>query len=458
MPYTRSMSRRNRQTGMVTPITPGNVARQALFSAAASAIPYGRTAMNVYRAARTIQSAYRGYRARQAQREAAKNARNPRQTFQFSGRYAGKFRKPKKSKKVSIAKKLGSVLSNETYGKCDDPDLVTIGHNTWPWSFASKSIAYAVFRKLFKKAINYDCQDIKQEMPLKDYNDAAQYRIQFVWKDEATGTITVTYVDGINNMTFESLGAASMTVSGAGSTDSFVGAIQAKFDNETMWNTRALERVMLRYRGGGTADFATLCDMNMHNEVLKLSVYSSIKLQNRTLAAGAASADTDRVDTQPIKGRLLKFSGIPKPRNQHVPNNLFATAAGNTGVTLVRGAQLPTGHGEPYVKQDFNNCYASTSVSLQPGEIKSSKIGMKKGAYFNNLFKSVRQITGGGWQSAIPGTTELFFFEEVLNSGSSNLITINYEQQLYVSCYLVTGKSPSMNTNHTQVELNNTTA
>lgn len=457
------MTRRNRATGMVTPITPGNVARRlgsrlatSAMEGVINAVPYGRTAVN---AARIIQSAYRGYKARAATKKT--QSAPYRKSYQFSGRYVGRFKKPLKGGKISLPKKLGSVLSHEQFGKIDDPDLVCLGHSTWPIHTLTKAISYAILRKAFKKAFSWDCLDVNQEIPANYYNESTYHEVVFIWRDGVSGTITPQIIGFANNDTI-----ATMASKPSGITTSIQEAIFAKFENETTWHTRELERVMVRYTG---APASVKCDMNMLNEVLKLKVSSSVKIQNRTLAATAASADTDRVDSQPVKGKLLKFKGLPKLKNMNVPANQFALfqTVGTTpqlgSVILVRGAELPSGHSEPKVKQDWNNCYASSSVSLQPGEIKSSSLSMYKAAYFNNLFKSVQQTSGnlgapGLAANGVPGYSQLFFFEEVLNSGSTNKITLNYEQQIYVSAYLVQGKGSSINTQHSQQEQNNLTA
>jgi len=429
---------------------------------AAAKVPYIGTAV------RAAGLGYQAYRMFRGQRTATQTAMKKRKTFQGSFRYVGKFKKPKKGGKVSLPKKLGCVLSVEQYGAINDPDLVSIGHSTFPFKSVVRAICYAILRKILKKAINFDGNDLDQEIPAFDYNDAKQGVITFIWKDEVSGTISRGDLELSNNDTIRIL--AEKANSGD-FTNTLFSQMYNKLDNEAVWHTRTLERVMFikPIRSGiSIIDQVVLVDMNMLNEVIKLSVSSNIKIQNRTLSVGG-SADTDRVDAQPVKGTLLKFKGLPKLKNMHVGAGLFSQKYITSGTTseasmiLVRGAELPSGHLEPKVKQDWQNCYAQSNVSLQPGEIKSSKLTMKKGAYFNNFFKAVQTVTGvpsaGNRNiSSIPGYSQVFFFEELLNSGSTNKITLNYEQQLYISCYLITGRSNSINTDHLNQEYNNTTA
>jgi len=451
------MTRRSRTTGLVTPITPGNMARRAAGTAmqgVISAFPGGRSAVLAYKAARTIQKAYRGYKARKA---APKKSSGPRRTVQYSGQYGGKFRRPSKKGGFSLAKKLGVVTSHELWGRVTDPDLVVVGHHTWPMSNVVNAINYAILRKLLKKAINFDASDINQEIPTENYNNAVGGRIEYVWKDAVTATI---HVDAHVLINDDSIATVART---------FFDSILGQFDNNVTWPTRELERVMFRSTVGG---ISVMADMNMVHEVIKLNVSTTIKIQNRTLAAGATTGDTDRVDAQPLQGRLLQFRGVPKSKNIALNNNLFSPIYkensvtpdySKSGVLLVRGAELGSSNIEPKTKQDWTNCYAQSNVRLAPGEIKTSKLNMSKGAYVNNLFKSIKAITGTSGtgstsqsrQTAIPGFTQLFMFEELLNSGSTNNIWVQYEQQTYISCYLVTGRTPAINTNHTQSSYEN---
>lgn len=442
------------RTGVLT----RSMARDIAINAASNFIPGAGTARNVYNAARVIQGAWRAYKSRQQSKTAQKANSPARRTYFGTGKYVGRFRSPKKGGKTSIAKKLGAVLSVEQYGKINDPDLVVMGHTTHPMYSLCLAIAYAILRKTFKKAFNFDGNDINQEIPAYNYNDSSSIRLVFVWKDEATGTITAPTLNVLNDKSIKDLATTAMT---GDSTDSLVEQIFGKIDNETTWHTRCLERVLVRKMLG--SETGTVTDINMLNEVLKISVSSSVKIQNRTLAAdaGAGVADTDRVDSQPLKGRVLKFKGLPKLKNQHVAASLFsqrlAQTEGEGSMLLVRGAELPGGHLEPKTKQDWTNCYAQANVSLQPGEIKSNKIFSKRAAYFNNFFKSYQQVSGNTQTkiTSIPGFCSMFFFEEVMNTGSSNKISLSYEQQLYISAYLVTGRTNSINTHHTQQEFSN---
>lgn len=422
----------------------GNVISARAQAALMNAGPYGRAAVGAYRIGRYVYN-----RVRQAQANRERTA--PRRTLQFAGRYSGKFRKPKKTKKMSMAKKLGVVLSQEIYGKVDDPDMVVVGQHTFPKGQIAKALAYSILRKAIKKAIGFDATDIEQEIPFTDYNDAQKGRVKFVYKDPTDGTIKTASFDVVNNDTISS--CASKACSGD-FTVNFITQLENLMTEGTTESIYDLQRVIVSNITASTA--IVLCDLNMLNEVVKVSVGTNIKMQNRTLASSAADASTDRVDTQPIKGRLLQFKGVPQPLNMHEKSGLYNGVMNAGSVVLIRGAELDGGS-EPRVKQDFSNCYRSSSISLQPGEIKSTKIGQKHAAYFNNLMKYIRHRGNNSLYTSHKGYCQLAFFEEVLNSGSSNKITINYEQQLYISSYLITGKGSPINTEHNQAEQNNVT-
>lgn len=444
------MTRRSRMTGLATPITPGNVARRlgsrlatSAMEGLVNAVPYGRTAVN---AARIIQSAYRGYKSRAATKK--QQSAPYRRYYQFGGKYAGRFKKPVKSSKVSLPKKLGIVLSHEEYGAVKDPDMVILGHHTFPNVLLSRAIAIATVRKVLKSAINFDGENVDKEIPVTNYNDALGGTLVFVFKNGATGSILVQNASIINDDTISTVCNKPCT---GDITSSIVTTFNKMLTNQSGFAFLELERVIYKVLD------RVLCDLNMFNQVIKLSVSSQLKLQNRTFAASATTGDADRVDSQPIKGKLLNFAGVPKPKGT-VGTELFAFDETTNSMFLMRGAQCATQ--EPLVKQDFTNCFASTNVYLQPGDIKSTKIAMNKGFYFNNLFKSMQGLleTANSKFTKIPGQSQLFLFEELLNSGSTNPIHVQYEQQLYIGAYLISGKATSIKTVHTQTEYNNVPA
>lgn len=442
-----------------TPYLPGRPMRHArtgALSRGAAALMSSPTATNfMVNAASALGPAGRmaalGYQAYRAIRGARTVTRQPRsRVVQQRGRAAGKFKKPKKGGKISMAKKLGAVVSHEQFGRIEDPDLTCIGHSTYPLNTLAKAITYAVLRKVFSLAINFDGNDVNQEIPITNYNDAGTANLVLVYKNAGDSTILVQNVAIVNDDTIATLALKAAT---GDITASIQGAFTNKLLNEIGYANIELERVIFK-----TLD-RVYCDLNMLNEVMKVFVSSTIKLQNRTLAASAASFDTDRVDSQPLKGKLLTIKGVPKLKNAHVGASLFSLGSTTNGsMYLLRGAQMPAGHLEPKTKQDFQNCYASSNVSLQPGEIKTRKITMYNGSYFNNGFRALQGNQYSGKLTKIPGNSELFFFEELLNSGSTNRIHVQYEQQLYVSVYLVKGRSNAINTEHTQAQENNVPA
>jgi len=454
MPYPTPMRTPVRYSGPQTRSMARSVAGAAI-RGAMSLNPYGAAAV---RAASVIQRGYRAYRTYKSyQQRKSPGVAGPRRLLQFGGRGGGKFSRPSKKGKVDIAKKLGAKLSYEVYGKCTDPDMVVIGHNTYPVRIICEGIVFAILRKAFKKAINFDAQDVNQEIPAQWYNESTGCEVVFIWKDASTGTITVTQVTLANNDTISSVANKPTT---GDSTDSFVTQIYNKFDNETTWNSRELERVIVR---GPSSPNIVLCDLNMVNEVITLQVSSQLKCQNRTFAAESVDevgiTSTDRVDTQPLIGKSLLLTGVPKLKSGHIPLGLFSPSNTFIGsMVLIRGAELPAGNqGQPYTKQDFTNAYAESKINLQPGDIKSSYIKMYKRSYFNNFLRSIKMVTGSDKVVQAPGKTNLLFFEEQLNSGSANNITVSYEQQLFISCYLVTGRSTAINTAHSQSNYSNVT-
>lgn len=437
------------RTGVLTRSMARDIAASAVHRAVGSVVPYYNTARTVYNAARTIQSAWRKYQGRSGAKQQQKTQSSSRRVLQFGSKYAGRFRKPKKGSRISMAKKIGCVVSHEMYGQIKDPDLVCIGHHTTPIPFIAKAVAIALLRKVLKRAINFDGNDVTKEIPVTDYNDSANGVILLIWKNATDNANLTQQIDIAANKSINDL--TSQTTTGS-ITYNLIVTLERVFLNTSNYGELELDRVLYKTNG------RVVCDINMYNEVIKLFVSSSLKLQNRTFAAGEANASTDRVDTQPLKGKCLKFVGVPKLKDSAVNVNSLAPKYDLIGTILVRGAELGTL--EPFVKQDFSNAYASAGARLGPGEIKYSKLSMKKSFYFNNMLKVLQSIANNNTYSKFPtpGYTEMFQFEELLNSGSTNPIHVQYEQQLYISTYCFSGGSNSMRTIHTQDNKDNVPA
>jgi len=149
---------------------------------------------------------------------------------------------------------------------------------------------------------------------------------------------------------------------------------------------------------------------------------------------------------------------------QSKQNDNFSLSRNNfLGVMLRRAQDLSSQvFKEPPPGKLFNNCTGTAKVALEPGTSKSGTVYHTFRGYFNNVIcqklKSrmlyVGGVTGGLVEHA-PGKMEMFALEERLNSGSLNLITVQYESELTVGVILTTGKSPVCLASHQEATFSN---
>jgi len=433
MPYPTPVRTPTRYRGPVTrsrsmPLM--RAAGGAVLRTAANAVPYGRAA---YQAATAIQRAWRGYKQYQNRRTLVKKGTAP---YHGVGTFQGKFKKGNKKAGSSMATKLGCQISVENHGNVSDPDLVVVGHNTFPIGWVSRAILMAILRKAFKK-LGLNPTSLEQEIPGVAYNDAVGWRIELYYKNIATGSVTIDGYTTQNDATLKSIA------------DQFIGNFEEFLFNFNSTNVRSqgvLERLTIHDSQAVGTYNRTHVDLNLMNEVVVLYVSSSLKVQNRTIAASAAGEDqskfsTDRVDAQPIQGKKITFKGGRPVTKEMVMADKFDMK--DSGWLKTTGADLGSYNHEPPVKSTFANAYAQSNVRLEPGHIKFSKLNWGRRAYLNNMKASFNvKVAGGGTVASVPGKCEIIGFEEVINSGSSNNITVNFEQQLFISAYRVTGRQP----------------
>jgi len=411
--------------------------------------------MTAYRAARVIQNAYRQYRGRKMQ-QAKSRAVGKKAGKHWGGvaygTYVGKFKRgkrkvPKEAAVNTAYQSTGALESKEIYGKIDDPDCVYIGHSTFDVNQFGKVIAQAVVRKLLKKA-GFNPDSPNQEIPFFSYNDSDGFQLSFT-RTNADDTIANTDYVIPNDATLASIATNS------GFEAAIVDAMY--IDNGQFRGN--FDRITLRSsdRNGVSTNWRLASEINFKTEVLKLFSRSRITIQNRT-KSDSGSSSTDIIDNQPLKGyHYVMTGGVPKPKTMGPALN----KATLEGIVLRRAAQLGTLYKEPPVPKEFANCYKSATASLNPGSIKSSVIVSSWTGYFNNLVsgKLVQRASfGSNAMLYAPGKCELFAFEECLNSGSANLITVSYEAEKTVGAKLISGKKPVMLAGFSEQVLNNLTA
>lgn len=370
--------------------------------------------------------------------------------------YQGKFRKPTRARPTKQTKYLtsGACLYDETYGDVSDPDCVYLGASTFAPFQMSRVIFYALIKKLYRKH-GINLEDVNAEIPNLAYNDASGRTIVAIYKQPVNSTPIVTpYI----------MPALSTLVTMADANAANIlnwmeqRIMQVPTPGSGYATDLELERVQLVETIVSPLGVITygnvLAELNLKQEILQLEVSVNIMVQNRTkgATAGGTESGVDRVDNQPLVGKLYEFSG-GVPKEKHMGNGPL-NVVNISGVTLKRAAELTgSGYAEPPVAHHFSNITKCSGVQLQPGVIKRHSTKFYKRAYFNNWIKSMKGTylaSGTNAFSTGSGKSFLFAFEEILNSGSANKITVSYEVDRKTMAKFVTGTYTPMKTSLTQ--------
>ncbi|AIF34795.1 capsid protein [Sewage-associated circular DNA virus-1] len=361
-----------------------------------------------------------------------------------SGHYVGPFKRPKPVKKNKIADYLsqGVCEYKEIHGNVSDPDCVYATFSTWDDSMVERQLYGALLRKLLKKAgINIDRND--QVLPMSQYNNSGGTLIQAVFKS-VSGSVLI----------YEDLLGGAQSIQSIVSQDLIkVGLwfkVMVKGQQSLTFPDQSYQLESLSMYGQSTTHSAErhcLAQLNVMQEVLQIEMFLEISIQNRTKGAiaGTGDTETDRVDSQPLQGKLYEFNGgVPKERQK---GNGLLTEVEALGISLNRAAQIGNEYKEPPPAKHFSNVSKVANQKLQPGSIKRHYLKWYARGFVNNLvnrWSSKQNPTFGQTVVASPGKCAMFAFEEVLNSGSSNLITVSYEVDKKCGAKLITAKAAPM--------------
>jgi len=353
--------------------------------------------------------------------------------------YSGKMR-PSKGKSTNKLRAIyqanGAVAINESYGNVVDPDVVGVGHITWNQECVQRTIVYAILRKVFLQS-GIICQTPYEIIRMINTVDSGGFRLEWNLQD-ADGTITT----GLYNIP---VGTASLEFLYI---NSGLAAVISNMIFAT--NPAILERVMLMYDSNRVAG-----QLIMRQQRIDITVNAHTVIQNRTKSA-AGSTDIDQIDTQPLKGPVFEFNGLPKTK-EITP--LALNISYGTGSILFRKGQLPGSDiqswSEPPVRASFYNVKKGSYVRLAPGVLKDMESAKTWKGPFQSVLRRWRVLAEGTTITSCPGNATVAYLEEEMNSGSANNITVHYETQHTVGCKLTTVKAPNLQPFYAALPFNN---
>lgn len=430
---------------------------------------------NAVLAANTIKNAWRGYQAvknaSKMFKRPAKNAVTPgRATKKFrraspfdnmsTGIYAGKFRKTKKKgpKLETYILSKGFHMTTEYFGSIADDHCIYVGHSTFQYPMTVTTICGALLRKLFTKAgVSIDSAD--SELPLSSYTNSVGWNIKYVEINPENASINEADYDTVNDVSLKSV------------VNGFTALYNAIDNAMSPGNQTRVPKELLLYTRDTTSSNRLIAKLDLTSEKIELYFQSTLIVQNRTKGAASASADysSERVDNQPLTGYMYEFKngdprirgpiGSPNPPtgglNDHKLNRIQAS-----GLTLVRGFELPNDFNEPVVPKKFINCMKSSKVLLQPGQMKKGVVTYKIKGYLITVLKAMRphqrnDVDLFPFYHNVRGKMQLLGLEEIIRTSGDNKITCSYEREIKIGCVAKSNNRRVVTTVYSSAEANN---
>jgi hypothetical protein len=207
-------------------------------------------------------------------------------------------------------------------------------------------------------------------------------------------------------------------------------------------------------------DWRTKTRIALSDEMIVMQCKSVLTLQNRTKGstAGATDLSVDRIDNQPLKGKLYEFSngdprireaqklgtGIPNQEDNYYNTGALAAARAFGGTDIANFAYMR----EPPPAKFWKNCISSSNVNLEPGVMKKAEIVVSYKTKLPELFKKFRiDVSGsneglfGAYHNLRSHKSQFLGLEEVLRTPADNPITCQYEVENTVGAYLYSKKT-----------------
>jgi len=376
-----------------------------------------------------------------------------------TGASAGKFRRPKKLKTSHEKKALqnGSAGTVELWGRVEDGHCCYLTHSTYNSLGMAQTIGEALLRKLFASAgLKPSSKDA--EVNVTSSVDARGGRVVYYLQDPTNSVISNT------SHTFNDNDSIALIVA-----EPALAMLTHLDDCLTGQTTLIPYRLMLQFQdftGGGAFEWRTQSDMLLTNYKIDIQVSSRITVQNRSAGVNADAGslyDLDRLDNQPLSGRLYEFRNsdprLSAPKTlAPAPDEHTIGTIRSYGHTLERGAVIDLE--EPPLSIKWNNCIKSSNVNLEPGAMRTDYLSHRYTLNFISFLKKYMGIRASGTRgsyvcSGVPGKSRMLILEEKLRTDAQNPITVQYERQVKYSCWFTSTKSSPWKSSLEATEITN---
>jgi len=392
-----------------------------------------------------------------------------------SGHYHGRLPRPAKTSRPGRVALFGHRAEAERYGTVDHPLVAYLGAQVAPAGNIGTSVGISFLRMVMKRHYQIEYSDPMQA--IRPYasgtgtggdpaNAAADYfpvAIKF-WRKRYFNTNTAPTYDTPIIYQFPGHGATGATPAGFGTWFNENVFLNAAFQEEGIvappltsfdrCELHAYQFVHLDSQPGGPANWVNQAIMPLEGQYLTAYSVVRMHIQNVTPADGG-DLSTDRVDVNPLKGKLFRFRGpTPMVRDDR---GIDGTVANDLGWKLQNDTNgdgliwpniplpgIPPSFMGPWVQPPtpdmFKNCSGCVSIQLEPGSIKDYSLNFKFSGTLQALMRGFDHST---FQSVpLPGAKHqfgqsfMFALEKRVQTGASSSVKLNFQYETYYgSCF-----------------------
>lgn len=346
-----------------------------------------------------------------------------RKSKRYSGpsRSGGKFTAAKKSRDpfgVYMAKGVMKTLESNT--SMTNTDVVYIGHST---RVAHQEFAI-VMRALLKSLFFQDSSYVPTFEATASIGVLAQLTIRY-YLNPLTATLSTLTVPIALADTFETI--TGNLITGMLTLVDLAGGVQMNFESLTL--DKLIGAVYIRFA------FIDLTATKIHQHCV-----STLKIQNRT--TNVDDDDIDVVDNLPLHGKVYEGNGNAAIHKgtRITPYTPFTASESNGYIKASTSATMPNHLREPPPKNAFQGVKKHGNVSLEPGDIKESKLTSTWKQGFNVWFAELQRI-GTGWLNntyrlSSKGQFRFFGLEKKIGGAADADISIQCELDNKWGCYI----------------------
>jgi len=364
-----------------------------------------------------------------------------------SGHYKGRLPRPTKAPRPGAVAIRGHRAEVQQYGKVEHPYVAYLGAQVAPAGRIGQSVGMAFIRMVMKKHWHFEYTSTEQFLLGGSgvYNAVVPFDLRF-WRKAAnangppSASVEATF-------SFNNNPAASVRSFGEWfNTNVFHGAAfnGGQYGPGSNIELHAYQFSQFDFNDGSAGVPVVLSVVPLTDQYVRC--YSTVRMHIQNVTPSDAvdvnSLSTDRVDSNPVKGRLMRFRDpTPLVRDDR---GVEAAATSDFGWKLQQdsngdgiiwpGTPQPTGQWSALPGADaFKNCVGISSISLEPGAIKDYSLNFKFSGTIQALMRGFN--TSSSLNVPIPsafnkqfGQSFMFALEKRMPTGASAvMLNFNYE-------------------------------